>query len=104
MSVPTSPIGNNVNPRIARAALSLKAASCLIDGEAVACDDDGLPVFDRLRYRRDDGRVFLYDSHLFDGSNRATQIKNEGQFISLATLQEPHIWQRSQVNGLPMSV
>jgi bifunctional non-homologous end joining protein LigD len=40
-------------PLIARAALSLKAASCLIDGEAVACDDDGLPVFDRLRYRRD---------------------------------------------------
>jgi ATP-dependent DNA ligase len=26
-------------PLIARAALSLKAASCLIDGEAVACDD-----------------------------------------------------------------
>jgi hypothetical protein len=46
-------------PLIERAALSLKAASCLIDGEAVACDDDGLPVFDRLRYRRDDRRVFL---------------------------------------------
>jgi ATP-dependent DNA ligase len=45
-------------PLIARAALSLKAASCLID-EAVACDNDGLPVFDRLRYRRDDRRVFL---------------------------------------------
>ena len=44
----------------ARAALSLKAASCLIDGEAVACDGNGLPVFDRLRYRRDDRRVFLY--------------------------------------------
>jgi bifunctional non-homologous end joining protein LigD len=29
-------------PLIARAALSLKAASCLIDGEAVACDDNGL--------------------------------------------------------------
>ena len=43
-------------PLIARAALSLKAASCLIDGEAVACDDNGLPVFDRLRYRRDDRR------------------------------------------------
>jgi hypothetical protein len=25
----------------------------------VACDGDGLPVFDRLRYRRQDGRVFL---------------------------------------------
>jgi hypothetical protein len=47
-------------PLIARAALSLRAVSCLIDGEAVACDDDGLPVFDRLRYRRDDRRVFLY--------------------------------------------
>src|SRR4029077_20229824 len=33
----------------------------------------------------------------------STQIKNEGQFISLANLQEPHIWQRSQVIGLTMS-
>ena len=53
-------------PLIARAALSLKAASCLIDGEAVACDDDGLPVFDRLRYRRDDRRVFLYAFDLIE--------------------------------------
>jgi bifunctional non-homologous end joining protein LigD len=34
--------------------------SCLIDGEAVACDDQGLAVFDRLRYRHADGSVFLY--------------------------------------------
>jgi ATP-dependent DNA ligase len=53
-------------PLIARAALSLKAASCLIDGEAVACDDDGLPVFDRLRYRRADGSVFLYAFDLIE--------------------------------------
>src|SRR6266487_1119881 len=53
-------------PRIARAALSLKAASCLIDGEAVACDDNGLPVFDRLRYRREDWRVFLYAFDLIE--------------------------------------
>jgi ATP-dependent DNA ligase len=26
--------------------------SFLLDGEAVACDEDGVPVFDRLRYRR----------------------------------------------------
>jgi len=53
-------------PLIARAALSLKAASCLIDGEAVACDDDGLPVFDRLRYRRDDRRAFRYAFDLIE--------------------------------------
>src|SRR5436305_14216456 len=47
-------------PLIAGAALALKAVSCLIDGEGVACDDDGMPCFDRLRYRRADGHVFLY--------------------------------------------
>ena len=65
-------------PLIARAALSLKAASCLIDGEAVACDDDGLAVFDRLRYRRADGSVFLYAFDLMSltamicGANRSS--------------------------------
>jgi bifunctional non-homologous end joining protein LigD len=38
---------------------ALRVRSCLIDGEAVACGDDGLPAFDRLRYRRQDGAVFL---------------------------------------------
>ena len=47
-------------PLIAAAAETLRARSFLIDGEAVACDGDGLPVFDQLRYRRQDGRVFLY--------------------------------------------
>src|SRR5262245_27044609 len=47
-------------PLIAAAAAALRARSFLIDGEAVACDGDGLPVFDRLRYRRQDGRVFVY--------------------------------------------
>jgi hypothetical protein len=41
-----------------RGAAALRARSILIDGEAVACDGDGLPVFDRVRYR--DGRVFLF--------------------------------------------
>jgi hypothetical protein len=47
-------------PLIAAAAGDLKVRSCLIDGEAVACDGDGLPSFDRLRYRRQDSTVFLY--------------------------------------------
>jgi bifunctional non-homologous end joining protein LigD len=34
-------------PLIAEAAGMLRARSFLIDGEAVACDGDGLPVFDR---------------------------------------------------------
>jgi bifunctional non-homologous end joining protein LigD len=51
-------------PLIARAALSLKAASCLIDGEALPCDNDGLPGFDRLRGRRGIERDSAYPYNL----------------------------------------
>jgi bifunctional non-homologous end joining protein LigD len=53
-------------PLIVAAAGGLKARSCLIDGEAVACDRDGMPCFDRLRYRRQDGHVFLYAFDLIE--------------------------------------
>ena len=38
----------------------LRSRSCIIDGEAVCCDDSGLACFDRIRYRRHDTSVFLY--------------------------------------------
>ena len=47
-------------PLMLEAADAIKAKSFLIDGEAVACDDRGLAVFDRIRYRRNDASVFLY--------------------------------------------
>jgi bifunctional non-homologous end joining protein LigD len=40
--------------------------SFLIDGGAVACDADGMPVFDRLRYRRADKTVFLFAFDLLE--------------------------------------
>jgi ATP-dependent DNA ligase len=51
---------------IAQAASALRVTSCLIDGEAMACDDDGLPVFERLRQRRHDRHVFLYAFDLIE--------------------------------------
>ena len=74
-------------PLIARAALSLRAVSCLIDGEAVACDDDGLPVFDRLRYQRDDRRVYEFHKSVvklnpqFQYALSAALITNVGQHL-----------------------
>ena len=53
-------------PLIAEAAGALRVRSFLIDGEAVACDGDGMPVFDRLRYRRQDARVFLFAFDLLE--------------------------------------
>jgi bifunctional non-homologous end joining protein LigD len=53
-------------PLIAAAVGALRVRSCLIDGEAVACGDDGLPAFDRLRYRRQDAAVFLFAFDLLE--------------------------------------
>ena len=47
-------------PLIIEALERLRSRSCIIDGEALACDHHGLPSFDRLRYRCHDDRVFLY--------------------------------------------
>src|SRR6516225_1607688 len=53
-------------PLIVEAVNRLKARSCLIDGEAMACDEKGLAVFERLRYRRDDRSVFLFALDLLE--------------------------------------
>jgi bifunctional non-homologous end joining protein LigD len=53
-------------PAIVEAVNHLKVRSCLIDGEAVACNDQGLAVFERLRYRRADGSVFLFAFDLLE--------------------------------------
>jgi ATP-dependent DNA ligase len=44
----------------------LRSQSCIIDGEAVACDESGVPSFERIRYRRHDTSVFLYAFDLIE--------------------------------------
>jgi hypothetical protein len=48
-------------PLIVETLARLRSRSCIIDGEAVACDDDGVTSFDRVRYRHHDESIFLYD-------------------------------------------
>ena len=38
-------------PLIVETLVRLPSRSCIIDGEAVACDDDGVTPFNRVRYR-----------------------------------------------------
>jgi ATP-dependent DNA ligase len=45
--------------RIVEAVARLKARTSIIDGEAVACGADGIALFDLIRYRQHDDRVFL---------------------------------------------
>jgi bifunctional non-homologous end joining protein LigD len=45
--------GNDLTYRFAlivQTVARLRPRSCIIDGEAVACDDNGMPSFDRIRY------------------------------------------------------
>jgi ATP-dependent DNA ligase len=53
-------------PLIAEAVSRLRSRSCIIDGEAVACDENGLALFERIRYRRHDASVFLYAFDLIE--------------------------------------
>ena len=53
-------------PLIVEALARLRSRSCIIDGEAVACDDSGIAQFDRIRYRSYDGTVFLYAFDLIE--------------------------------------
>ena len=53
-------------PLIVEALAKLRSRSCIIDGEAVACDGNGMPSFDRIRYRRHDASVFLYAFDLIE--------------------------------------
>jgi bifunctional non-homologous end joining protein LigD len=74
---------------IAEAAAAFRVKYFLIDGEAVCCDGDGMPVFDRLRYRRDDRHVFLYafDVLQLDSQERLEPI--EDRKAELAKLLRP---------------
>jgi ATP dependent DNA ligase domain len=59
----TSP---SVFPLIVDGLAALRTRSCIIDGEAVACGEDGIASFDRIRYRRHDASVFLYAFDLIE--------------------------------------
>src|SRR4051812_14630282 len=53
-------------PIIVEALAGLRSRSCIIDGEAVACGDDGIASFDRIRYRRNDPDVFMWAFDLIE--------------------------------------
>jgi len=53
-------------PLIVDALGRLRSRSCIIDGEAVACDDTGVASFDFIRHHRLDDKVFLYNFDLIE--------------------------------------
>jgi bifunctional non-homologous end joining protein LigD len=59
--------GNDLTRRLIVDALSrLRSRSCIVDGEAVACDDNGVASFDLVRHHRANDSVFLYAFDLIE--------------------------------------
>jgi bifunctional non-homologous end joining protein LigD len=53
-------------PLIVETLARLRSRSCIIDGEAVACDDNGVASFDLIRHHRANESVFLYAFDLIE--------------------------------------
>src|SRR6266478_6603928 len=53
-------------PLIVETLARLRSRSCIIDGEAVACDDNGVASFDLVRHHRANERIFLYAFDLIE--------------------------------------
>ena len=53
-------------PLIVETLARLRSRSCIIDGEAVACDDNGAASFDLIRHHRANESVFLYAFDLIE--------------------------------------
>ena len=53
-------------PLIVETLIRLGSRSCIIDGEAVACDEHGVASFNLVRYRRRDESTFLYAFDLIE--------------------------------------
>jgi bifunctional non-homologous end joining protein LigD len=53
-------------PLIVETLARLRSRSCIIDGEAVACDESGVTLFDPVRYRHHDESIFLYAFDLIE--------------------------------------
>jgi bifunctional non-homologous end joining protein LigD len=53
-------------PLIVETLARVRSRSCIIDGEAVACDDNGVTSFNLVRYRHHDENIFLYAFDLIE--------------------------------------
>ena len=71
-------------PLIVGTIAALPARSCVLDGEAIACDERGLSVFEMIRWRRHDNAITLcaFDLLELDGED----LRREPIEVRKATL------------------
>jgi bifunctional non-homologous end joining protein LigD len=80
-------------PLIVDAIASLPVKTCIIDGEAIIVDQDGLSIFDLLRYRRHDHAATLcaFDVLELDGKDlRRGPIEERKHHLAWTLRQQHH--------------
>ena len=71
-------------PLVVEAVNHLKVRSCLIDGEVVCCDEQGLAIFQLLRHRKNEASAFLFAFDLLELDG--TDMRREPIEVRKATL------------------
>ena len=70
-------------PLAAAAIASLPARSCVVDCEAIACDDNGLAVFEMIRHHHHDVELCAFDLLELDGEDlRASPIEERKRTLA----------------------
>ncbi len=79
-------------PLIVAAIADLKVRSCVIDGEAIACDENGLSVFEMIRWRQHDQAVTLcaFDLLELDGEDLRKRPIEERKWTLAALHRRSH--------------
>src|SRR5215211_707950 len=90
-------------PLIVESLARLRSRSCIIDGEAVACDESGVPSLDHIRYRRHDSSVFLYAFDLVelngDDLRRETLEVRKATLATVLARVGHGIWYNDHIEG-----
>jgi ATP-dependent DNA ligase len=90
-------------PLIVETLARLRSRSCIIDGEAVACDDNGIASFDLIRNHRHNHRAFLYAFDLIelngDDLRRDPLEVRKATLASIVAKARPGIWFNKHIEG-----
>jgi ATP-dependent DNA ligase len=85
--------GNDLSrrfPLIVETLARLRSRSCIVDGEAVACDNNGVASFDLVRHHRANDRMFLYAFDLIELNG--DDIRRDPLQVRKATLASTRIY------------
>jgi bifunctional non-homologous end joining protein LigD len=90
-------------PLIVDAIRSLPAKSCIVDGEGIVVDQDGLSIFDLLRYRRHDHAAIIcaFDLIEVDGTDslRSPIEQRKNRLAALLRRRHPGIALNESYSG-----